>query len=400
MRNSQLQPSEEPKSGLLSIGKGTAEPRNKDTKVGMQESRRRYRERAKIKAIETKANYEKAVEELARLKHEQVQLQNENSVLESMCKYSEAVINLIRNAASSISTIAADSAWQIRTAAQTSLMAAYGDLADTIWSKFLRPTDAQLRTMVKLGNFTPVHQTIFLDRLCNAIKEWQTSSPAGREVIERKLFYTFDTRARLCRILIEEKPEFIRNLFSTAKGLRLEAQRHWAVLQQNQLLNNEDLIAASALTEGQRIALHRHWKIYLAHIQKTKGAVKKGALELDANLQAVKQGALPNEPVGSLSEIAKSQLALHRTVSSLEEFSMEEMIARVNLGLGCVSVLRPIQQAYLTILAIPSCDMLNGITTIYKSLLKLEGAAFDVKHDYEIENGTGGDHSTSAAIGS
>jgi hypothetical protein len=104
-----------------------------------------------------------------------------------------------------------------------------------------------------------------------------------------------------------------------------------------------------------------------------------------------KKGASSPEPIGSLSRIAKSHLALSETSGALINLSHEEMIARVNLGLGCIAVLRPSQQAYVVMMSTPNVDMMCDIVAVYKLLLRMEGAAFALKHDYELYGGSGGE---------
>ncbi|KAG7668017.1 hypothetical protein Ndes2526B_g01560 [Nannochloris sp. 'desiccata'] len=377
----------QPKSGSLSTGKnGVHKPKNQATKANIQESRRRYRERVKNKANETKERYAKVAEEIARLKLEQEHLQCENTVLESLCKYSESAVNLIRNAAESISTLATGSAWQLKGAAEAKMMAAYGDLVDTVWSKFLRPTDEQLRAMFADGavKIKSVDKDSFLDRLCNAIAQWQTSSPAGREVLERKISYAFETRGRIAKILSREQPAMVESIFrySNTQTASTQVKSRGA---RHKILENEDLIAATVLTEEQRIALLRHWKVYVAHAKNSRGCIEESAATVEESLTAIQTGALSShEPVGSLSQVARSHLSLRKASNSLEELSNGELIARVNLSIGCIAVLRPLQQAYIMISSLPNADIGRDIVSVYRSLLRLEGADFALKHDYEL----------------
>jgi hypothetical protein len=353
-------------------------PKRTATKLNIQANRKRYRERVKNRANETKERYAKVAEEIAHLKLEQEQLRCQRTVLESMCIYSESAVNLIRNAAASISTLAA-SPWQLQGAAQAKMMAAYGDVVDTVWSKCLRPTDDQLRAMLAHGAVTikSVRKLSLLDRLCNLITEWQTSSPAGREIIERKISYAFETRARLVKIVSREQPAMIETIFDYSK--KVSAARcesgDAAILARRSLLDNEELIAATVLTEEQRIALLRHWKVYVARIQLSKGRINESTTSVEESLTAIQPDALSShEPVGSLSQVARSHLNLHKTSASLEESTNEVLIAKVNLAIGCVAVLRPLQQAYVMISSMPNDDAICDVVNLYKSLLGLEGA--------------------------
>jgi len=378
-----------PNTGSLSTSKKRV--RKPKTKLNIQRNRKRYRERVKNQANETKERYAKVAEEIARLKLEQEQLHCERTMLESMCKYSESAVNLVRSAAASISTLATDSAWQLKVAAQAKMMAAYGDIIDTLYSKCLRPTDDQLRAMFAHGavKIKSIHKKSFLDRLCQMITEWQTSSPAGREVLERKLSYAFETRARIAKIVSREQPAMIETIFDFSNKLieatQLEPQDVSAILARRTLLDNEELVVATVLTEEQRIALSRHWKVYLAHDEFSRVRIKESSTTVEQSLTANQTGARPShQPVGSLAQVARSHLSLLKTSASLEELSNEELIARINLAVDSVAVLRPLQLAYVMISTLPHADTICDVVSMYKSLLRLEGADFVLKYDYEV----------------
>jgi hypothetical protein len=379
-------------------------------KVSIQESRKRYRERIKKEAMETQEKFERVAGEIARLKLEQEQLHCENTVLEIMCRYSESAVNLIRNAAASISTLATDSAWHLKGAAHASMMAIYGELTDTVWEKLLRPSDEQLLKLAKQQGVLSTNRETFVDRLWNVIAEWNSASPAAREIIERKIHYAFETRGRVVRLLLREHPNMIVSAIRFSRtenenqplsigGLgSIHSDPRTAVVKRDALFNSEDIIRATLLTEEQRIALLRYWKIYVTHFKKSKGIVEDSTATIDNSMRATKTGALAHEPVGSLYKIATSHIQLQQTSTSLEELSQDEIFARVHLALGCLSVLRPLQLAYFVLMSIPNLDMICDIVTVYKSLLRMEGAAFAVKHDYEI-TGTTNDGTTNGSAG-
>jgi hypothetical protein len=70
----------------------------------------------------------------------------------------------------------------------------------------------------------------------------------------------------------------------------------------------------------------------------------------------------------SSQQLAKQNLSLHRTLEAFKELEEEERDIRMNLVYQTVSVLSPLQAAYLRLLNISSSD----IRTVYGVLLELD----------------------------
>ncbi len=379
------------KKGVRRVSKSPIE-----AKASIQESRKRYRERIKQEGIAAKEKFAKVREEIARLKHEQLQLQCENTVLESMFRYSESAVGLLKNAAASISTLVSDSAHKISTAAHSSLMTVYGEIEDAVWCRILRPSDDQLyRLAMEHVKSSFSHRESFIEKLQAVILEWRNANPTGRDLIERKISYAFETRARLAKYVVLENPALMESIFKSGNitTYTTKSAREKAIANRNQLLDHEGLVAATILTEEQRIALRRHWKVYVAHFQKSKGLVDASTVAVEKSLKESLEGEL------AVKKWATSHLELQTTSASLDELTYQDMVARVKLALGCLQCLRPMQLAYVVIGALPDYDMICDIVSVYKSLLKMEGAADAygfLKHDYEL-GGLGGDSNDGAS---
>lgn len=339
---------------------GAARERNKD-------AQRRYRERVKEKALETEAAVEKINAQLAAAREEQERLRAENTALEMIRHYADSAIAALRSAAASISSAVSDA----KSSAQTRSAKIYADAMEAFWYHLRSPSEEQLRVIAREEkNLHPLNST-FIALLCTFVHEWFTGSPNTRVLPERKLSILFNSRHRFANILFEVDPKKALRLIQAFSPEYPQLRRQETPAERRArvaCICNPEVIAASRVTDEQKVALLQHWNLYKQRYKTAKTAVGESARQIEESIASAAQGAANSEPIGSLHAAAKAYVSISEATELLSDYNTEELIARMELMTGVFAVLTPIQHAYVLLTAVPEPDIVG----IYKSMLQLQ----------------------------
>jgi hypothetical protein len=333
-----------------------------------REAQRRYIARNRQKAKELQAqverNLKQAKTEMEALKLEQQTLHCQNSVLHSMIDYKDSLIASVRNALQNFTT------------ATSTIYSIVGEFQSVIWNNLVNVSDDEIIAMSKSDDTIRSANRVFFSMLTNTMIEWgNASSPANEARSERKLGFILGVRRRMTNFTWKKDPLRVARVMH-APPVDPDCLAEFARAKASYLAN-DDLMEAAALTEEQKVALTKYWKIYLNKHNNSRNILKKSANKLDKSIAATNNG--DGDVVGNLTQSANGFLSAAETVADLDGFTSGELIARAELMLGAWDVLRPLQQAILMFDEItPNTD----IVAVYKTLLKLD-----------TSNGSGGEHS-------
>ncbi|KAL4546334.1 hypothetical protein Ndes2526B_g01561 [Nannochloris sp. 'desiccata'] len=334
-----------------------------------KEAQRRYRARSRQKAQEARAqlelNFKQAKDEIEALKLEQETLKSRHSVLQGMIDYKDSLIASVRTTLENFTT------------ASSTIYSFAGELQNVIWNRVINASDEQIIAISKCDATIRSINRVFFNMLTKAMIEWgQASSPANRACSERKLGFILGVRLRGTNFMWDKNPLRVSRVMH-APPVDPDCLAKFAQAKAS-CLANEDLMAAAALTEEQKVALTRYWNEYLDKYNDSRGVWEKSAEKLDKSIVTTQNGGCNGEVVGNLTQSANGYLSAAEIVAELDGFTSGELLARAGLILGAWNVLRPLQQAILMFDITPKID----IVAIYKTLLRLDTG-----------NGGGGDHS-------
>jgi hypothetical protein len=351
---------------------GTSNQSNRDLVDAKREAQRRYRVRSRQKAQDKREQLENSVRqaqaELEALNLEQASLHTQNTVLQSMVEYKESLLASARNAIGKF------------TAASSTVYSFLGELQTVMWNNLVKASDDQIMAISKSEATILSLNRVFFKLLSISIIEWGSASPAERPQIERNLGFILGVRYRAVSHAWKKNP------LPTSRTLHcppVDPSNLADFARAKSCVKEQELVAAAALTEDQKVALMKYWNDYLDKYNTARKILGKSAVNLEESIALAQTGAVNNEPVGSMSGAANAFVSVAETIAELEYFNSEELIARAHLTMGAWSILRPLQQVVLLFDVTPQID----IVKIYKTLLKL---------DYNIEHSKSAKHTLEA----
>ncbi|KAL4514748.1 hypothetical protein Ndes2526B_g03922 [Nannochloris sp. 'desiccata'] len=328
-----------------------------DKAAAKREAQRLYRARSREKARNAREQLETALgeaqAEMEALRKEQENLRSEHTVLQAMREYKDSLIASARSALGNF------------TATSSVIYSFFGELQTVVWKNLITASEDQIDIISRSDSTLRAANRVFLNLLSSTVLEWGSASPEKRHGIERKLGLILSVRHRAVNSTWQKYP------------LRVARKLQYPPVDEDCLVKfanaksciaGQELLAAAALTDDQKLALMKHWELYLDRHNNLKSAAREGAESLEKSIATTQSGARPGDPVGSLSSGAQGFQKAAESVAALEKLSNTELLAQAQLILGAWSVLRPLQQAILMFDVTPQID----IVTIYKKLLSLE----------------------------